>query len=242
MPWRVECDLMIGDVILILTVYWSFRMENRAIGLGNVREMYANKYALSRSYRRHSWFDPLTIYCICQSCSSILGCPLARSDGTLLQELIWSLFTCLSTSRFLLARLNFASKATVVAQAPVNSAFSETIVWIQAKFYWKLRIHHISKPFGSCCQKLYFSKFYHFFFFFFSFLALIVFTQQRYCHGAGVRRPSVNSGFSETPAWMQTKLYGKLPIHHISRSYFSSFFFSKFSVFKCLRFFFFRFR
>ncbi len=50
------------------------------------------------------------------------------------------------------------------------------------------------------------------------FLALLVFTQQSYCHGAGVRRPSsVNSGFSETAAWIQTKFYGKLPIHYISR-------------------------
>ncbi len=57
------------------------------------------------------------------------------------------------------------------------------------------------------------------------FLALLVFTQQSFCHGAGVR-PSVNSGFLETAAWIQTKFYGKLPIHHISRRFFI--FFQKF--------------
>ncbi len=29
--------------------------------------------------------------------------------------------------------------------------------------------------------------------------------QRSYCHGAGVHRPSVNSGFSETAAWIQAK-------------------------------------
>ena len=31
--------------------------------------------------------------------------------------------------------------------------------------------------------------------------------------------PSINSAFSEAAAWIQTKLYGKLPIHHISRPF-----------------------
>ena len=48
--------------------------------------------------------------------------------------------------------------------------------------------------------------------------------QQSYCHGTGVRHPSVrlsvNSSFSETAAWIQAKFYGKLPIHHISRQFF----------------------
>ena len=35
------------------------------------------------------------------------------------------------------------------------------------------------------------------------------------------RRPSsINSDFSETAAWIQTKFYMKLPIHHISRPFF----------------------
>ncbi len=58
-----------------------------------------------------------------------------------------------------------------------------------------------------------------------AFLALLVFTQQSYCHGAG-NPSSVNSGFSETAAWIQIKFYGKLPIHHISRPLF--FFFQNF--------------
>ncbi len=42
-----------------------------------------------------------------------------------------------------------------------------------------------------------------------------------------VRRPSVNSSFSETAAWIQTKFYGQLPIHHISRPFFFVFCFFK---------------
>ena len=60
----------------------------------------------------------------------------------------------------------------------------------------------------------------------FGFLALLVFTQQSYCHGAGIRHPSsvrhlpVNPGFSETAAWIQTKFYGMLPISTISPDFF----------------------
>ncbi len=43
--------------------------------------------------------------------------------------------------------------------------------------------------------------------------------QQSYCRGAGVR-PSINSGFSETSAWIQAKIYRKLTIHHIFRHFF----------------------
>ena len=48
-----------------------------------------------------------------------------------------------------LALLDFVSRATVVAQASVvrpsvNSGFSETVAWIQAKFCGKLPIRHIS--------------------------------------------------------------------------------------------------
>ncbi len=70
------------------------------------------------------------------------------------------------------------------------------------------------------------------------FLALLVFTQQSYCRSAGFRRPSVNKGFSETATWIGTKFYGKLPIHNISRPFFILFFFSNFSIFKFLPFFF----
>ncbi len=46
---------------------------------------------------------------------------------------------------------------------------------------------------------------------------------------ASVFRPSVRkSGFSETAAWIQTKFYGKLPIHHISRPFFCCFYFLNF--------------
>ena len=60
--------------------------------------------------------------------------------------------------------------------------------------------------------------------------------QQSYCHSAGVRRPSVrrpsvNSSFSETSAWIQTKFYGKLPIHHISRQLFCFFKIFNFQIF-----------
>ncbi len=41
-----------------------------------------------------------------------------------------------------------------------------------------------------------------------------VFTQQSYCRCAPVHHPSINSGFSETAAWIQTKFCGKVPIHH----------------------------
>ncbi len=37
---------------------------------------------------------------------------------------------------------------------------------------------------------------------------LLVFTQQSYCLGPGIRRPSVNSVFSETIARIQAKCYG----------------------------------
>ncbi len=71
-------------------------------------------------------------------------------------------------------------------------------------------------------------------------LALLVFTQPRYCHGVGIGRSSgypssVNSGFSETSTWIQTKFHGKLPICHISRKFYSFFFqncnFSNFHIF-----------
>ncbi len=69
------------------------------------------------------------------------------------------------------------------------------------------------------------------------FLVLLVFTQESYCHGARVRRPSVrtssvnSSGFSETTAWIHTKLYGKLAIHHLRAmfSFFQNFKFSNFN-------------
>ncbi len=53
-----------------------------------------------------------------------------------------------------------------------------------------------------------------------SFLAVFVFTQRSCYRGMGVRR-SVNWGFWETAAWVQTNFNGKLPIHHISRPLFS---------------------
>ncbi len=69
-------------------------------------------------------------------------------------------------------------------------------MYIYIFFMWKI----VTKPFGVECS---------------IFLALLVFINQSYCHGAGVRRPSVNSGFSETLARIQPKFYGKLPIHHV---------------------------
>ena len=70
------------------------------------------------------------------------------------------------------------------------------------------------------------------------FLALLD-CQQSYCDGVWRRRPSsVNSGFSGAAQWTQAKFCGQLPIQHISRPLFM---FSKFSIFKFLRFFF-RFR
>ncbi len=44
--------------------------------------------------------------------------------------------------------------------------------------------------------------------------------QQRHCRGAGIRHPSVNSGFSETAAWIQAKFCRKLLIRQISRPFF----------------------
>ncbi len=51
------------------------------------------------------------------------------------------------------------------------------------------------------------------------FLAPFVFTQLSYCRVAGVRFPSVYSVFSDTTAWIQAKLYEKLPITDISRPF-----------------------
>ena len=61
--------------------------------------------------------------------------------------------------------------------------------------------------------------------------------QQSYCRGAGVRRPSVNLGFSENAAWIQAKFGAKLPIRHMPKPFFF-FIFSKFLIFIFLRFFF----
>ncbi len=68
----------------------------------------------------------------------------------------------------LLALLDFVSRATVMAQASgvrpsVNSSFSETAAWIPTKFYGKLPIHHISRPFFCFFQNFTFSNFYEFF-------------------------------------------------------------------------------
>ncbi len=49
-------------------------------------------------------------------------------------------------------------------------------------------------------------------------------------------RPSINSGFSETAAWIQAKFYGKLHTRHISRQFF---FFWQFFTFEILTIFFF---
>ncbi len=67
----------------------------------------------------------------------------------------------------------------------------------------------------------------------------LLFSSAWLCCGTGICHlwPSpVNSGFSETAAWIQGKFCGKLPIRHISRLY--MFLFSKFLIFKFLQFFF----
>ncbi len=70
-----------------------------------------------------------------------------------------------------LALLDFVSRATVMAQASVrpsvNSSFSETAAWIQAKFYGKLPIHHISRPIFVCFFKIFIFKIFMIFFFIF---------------------------------------------------------------------------
>ncbi len=53
-----------------------------------------------------------------------------------------------------LALLHCISRATVMAPASVvrpsvNLSFSETAAWIRVKFYGKLHIRHISRPFFS---------------------------------------------------------------------------------------------
>ncbi len=65
------------------------------------------------------------------------------------------------------------------------------------------------------------------YFFFLTILALVVFTPQSYCHGTGACRPSVRKHRffgNRTAAWIKAKFYGKVPIHHISRSFFLFFF------------------
>ncbi len=53
------------------------------------------------------------------------------------------------------------------------------------------------------------------------FLALLCATaQQSYCRHAGVRRPSVKPVFSELVMQINAKFGGKVPFHHISRSFF----------------------
>ncbi len=72
-----------------------------------------------------------------------------------------------------------------------------------------------------------------------TFLALLDFVSRATVMAqASVVHPSVNSSFSETAAWVQTKFYGKLPIHHISRPFFSFFKIFNFQIFTI----FFRFR
>ena len=106
-------------------------------------------------------------------------------------------------------------ESVVFRRQPVKPIFCETVKRIlMQKNCGKVRIPHIAR----------------------SFLALFLFKQQNYCHGAGVRRPSVqpssvNSSFSETAVWIQTKLYGKLSIHHILRPFFFFFQNLKFSHF-----------
>ncbi len=73
---------------------------------------------------------------------------------------------------------------------------------------------------------------------FFSFLALLVFTQQSYCHGAGVRRPSVvrKVKFFGNRCMDPGQILWVAPSPPYLQPYF--FFFSKFSIFKFLQFFF----
>ena len=75
-------------------------------------------------------------------------------------------------------------------------------------------------------------------------LALLVFTQQNYSHGASVRRrPSsvvclqlyVKLIFSEIVKQINAKFCGKVATRHISRAFFS---FQKFEFFNCNDFFF----
>lgn len=61
-------------------------------------------------------------------------------------------------------------------------------------------------------------------------LSLSVFTQQSFCRDAGVRCPSVNSGFSEISA-CKTKFNGKIPIHHTFKLFNSPFLSFKFQTF-----------
>ncbi len=49
--------------------------------------------------------------------------------------------------------------------------------------------------------------------------------QQSCCRGAAVRRPSFNSDFSETAAWIQAKFCGEVPISAISPDLFFFLFF-----------------
>ena len=76
----------------------------------------------------------------------------------------------------------------------LRNAFSQQpssglMLRINAKFCGTVAIQNLSRPF----------------------LALLDFVV------AQIRRQAVNSGFSETDAWIQAKFCGKLPIHHISR-------------------------
>ena len=50
-------------------------------------------------------------------------------------------------------------------------------------------------------------------YFFLRILALLVFTQQSYCHGVGVHRLAINSGFLESTAWIRIKSYGTEAIY-----------------------------
>ncbi len=67
----------------------------------------------------------------------------------------------------LLNRAIVVAQASVVRPSSINSGFSETAAWIQAKFCGYLPLHHISRPlFSFVCHNFQFSNLYDFFFLF----------------------------------------------------------------------------
>ena len=109
-----------------------------------------------------------------------------------------------------------------VARSSSVSIISEPNAWISFKFLFLLPLGHMQRLF------FYFLNFFFFFYIFvnmghygsenFKMLLLPITAQslqtspevysqwstQKYvCHGAGIRHSSVNSGFSETAAWIQ---------------------------------------
>ena len=120
---------------------------------------------------------------------------------SLLRIVQWSVFSsaCVYTAEL----LSWRSCLSSVSPSSVNLGFSETAAWIQAKFYGKLPMHHISRPFFLLSK--FSSNFYDFFSFSLTWDPM----------GAKISKRYSSSSFH--PIW--AKLYDNLGRHEGIKSY-----------------------